>query len=752
MLERVRTGQATFYNGTYAQPHLQTLSSESNFRQFEWGTRVYRRFCPDHPVTVYVHQESSVHEQAPQLLQAFGIPSVTFPHFSSTLVFLDGGEMVVQWWHGTMFMHGEEFARWRGLDRSEVDLYLDEPVHGRIGDWLAFQKVTGLTHVPPIIVSIPDLVNVDEAWMQERAQADFVLLEETLAERRREFPPRFHVRFYTNWSYIEGIRAEELSRGNWKAESAALRLEALDALAFTLTGRAPESTDAVWKRILTTQHHDVYCFCAPELREKAIGWLQEAETEAACLAQRAAQAIATRVDTSGLVGGPLGEPLGEPLVVLNAVPHPQQNVVEAEVDLPDPRIAGPDGEILPSEVVPPGEAPSGRTRVRFLARLKGLGYAACQVLPGGEKPVEETLAGPAVFENAFYRAVVQPDGSFASLRLNPSGEELLSGEASPGNRLAACDSTGLSPRHEGTFEVGRYVEWVKWEPPGRGPELAFQPAGPAQRRSSALGATVTISGTMGAAVKAALTVHFYHALPRIDLDWTFAFEAASIGTFFDDETKLRVQWPLAFRGAIHHDIAFGVVEARDERPFLPASWVDISDGTQGLAYFHQGTLKHWVTGNTLVNLFAWGEDTDAIGNRMERVRWPKCFDQRLRGTHTIRTALYPHAGDWRSADVVGAARSYGMPPSACFTDRHAGSLPPELDVLRLAGTDLAATAVKVDESQAAVVCRFYSYNLQPGSVDAVSPCLKPAGMASLAGDPIDRIGSFQIGILTFNRD
>jgi alpha-mannosidase len=196
-----------------------------------------------------------------------------------------------------------------------------------------------------------------------------------------------------------------------------------------------------------------------------------------------------------------------------------------------------------------------------------------------------------------------------------------------------------------------------------------------------------------------------------------------------------------------------VVESRDERPFLPVSWVDISDGEKGLAYFHQGSLKHWVTGNTLVNLFAWGEDTDAIGNRMDRVRWPKCFDQRLRGTHTIHAALYPHTGDWRSAQVVGAARSYRMPPSACATGRHAGKLPAALDVLRLEGCGQEATAVLVDEAASGgLVCRFYSYDTQPGPVTVSANRLHPVKVATLAGEPVEQIAPFQIGILTFRTD
>jgi hypothetical protein len=152
-----------------------------------------------------------------------------------------------------MFMHGEEFAGWRGLDGTVEDLYLEEPTHMSTQDWINFQEVIGLCHVPPVMVEIPDLIDVDENWINERAQADFALLDDTLEERRQAFPPRFKTRLYTNWSYIEGIRAEELSRNNWQAETSALRAEALNGMAYALMGRAPDSTDAIWKKILKPQ-------------------------------------------------------------------------------------------------------------------------------------------------------------------------------------------------------------------------------------------------------------------------------------------------------------------------------------------------------------------------------------------------------------------------------------------------------------------------------------------------------------------
>ena len=728
MLELVKAGQCTFYNGTYSQPHLQTLSSESNFRQLEWGSRVYNDLC-GHQVLVYAHQESSLNEQTPQLLKAFGIRYGVMPHFSSTLNMIDGGEILFHSRYGTMFMHGEEFAEWKGLDGTQLDLYLEEPNHMRIQDWINFQEILGLCHVPPVMVEIPDLIDVDDEWIRQRSQAEFALLDDVLDERRKIAPPRFHTRFYTNWSYIEGIRAEELSRSNFKAELGALRAEALNVLAFHLLKRPVESTDPLWKKILTTQHHDVYCFCAPELRQKSITWLREAEEEAAGLVENAADAILSKISL------PLN---AQPLVVFNTFPHPQTNIVTAEVTGKDPVVKDLNGVVLPTELTVQND---GKTQVRFIASLPGLGYSTFLIAPGGERTTKETLSDTFNFTNSYYSATIRPDGAITSIRLQPSGDELLAGNVTPANILAGRDSTGLGPTHEGTFDIGG-SGWKKWEPSVRGPQLNWEPSDVPCLFHSPIGTSFVVNGILSAVIQVSLRVNFYDALPRIDLEWTLDFDHASIGHFFDDDTKLRVQWPLAFSGKISHDIAFGVIDTRDERPFLPASWTDISDGLKGLAYFHQGTIKHWVSGNTLSNLFAWGEHTDAIGNRLDYVRWPKCFDQRLNGKHTIRTAVLPHAGDWRSAGLVSAARSFNTPPMAFETEPHAGELPTQITLWAVADPDLASTAIKVVDDSMQV--RLYSLKEYPTTIPVNLDGIQITNIEDLVGREIDKISPFQI--------
>ena len=727
MCALAREGRLAFYNGTYSQPHLQILSSEANYRQFEFGMRVYRELCEGHPVRVYAHQEASVHDQLPQLLRAFGIEYGTVPSFSSTLAWLDGGELLIQGGPPPRFVNGREFAAWRGLDGTEIPLYLNQHLSGELEDWIARQEIGGRPGMPSILTAIPDLIKIDEAWMARHHDVQLVLLDEALARRAREQPPHAKVRFYSNWSYIEGIRAEELSRGNVRAEASALRAEALNALAFALLGRPAESGDGIWKNILATQHHDVYCFCAPGLRDKCIGWLREAEQEASRMARDAAQAITDRVACA--------ESDSQPMVVFNAVPHTWRGVVTIDLPLEDPEVLDGQGRIVPAESAPDAD---GVRHVRFLTDLPGLGYNTYWIRGGGGADEERALDGPLSFENDHYRATVLPDGTFLSLAL-PSEEELLDSREIRSNHLAATDSTGLSPRHDGM------ASRTNWQPSRRGPELRWEPTASARVRRSTLGVTLYAPGRLGPRVNSDLTLRFYHRLPRIDLSWHFTFNAASIGTFYDDDSKLRVHWPLAFDSAIHHDIAFGVVQTRAGVPFFPAGWTDMSDGRKGLAYFHAGTPKHWLTGRTLVNLFAWGEETNAIGSRMWRYNWPKSFDQRLRGSHTIQCALYPHPGDWRVADVIGVARSWGASPIACLADSHRGPLPQTTEGLRLSDPAIVATAVKVVGSD--IVCRAFSVGETTTTSGVETQGLRFARWRSLVGDGIQGLNSFQIGEL-----
>ncbi len=89
MKRQFMKGSLDFVNGSYSQAHLQVLGSESNWRQFEYGLKIYRDLF-DKKVTVYASQETGLHEQLPQILNKFNYKYQYLPLFPHTLEFIDG--------------------------------------------------------------------------------------------------------------------------------------------------------------------------------------------------------------------------------------------------------------------------------------------------------------------------------------------------------------------------------------------------------------------------------------------------------------------------------------------------------------------------------------------------------------------------------------------------------------------------------------------------------------------------------------
>jgi alpha-mannosidase len=177
--------------------------------------------------------------------------------------------------------------------------------------------------------------------------------------------------------------------------------------------------------------------------------------------------------------------------------------------------------------------------------------------------------------------------------------------------------------------------------------------------------------------------------------------------------------------------------------------VDVGDGTRGLAYFTRGTQRHRVRGRTLANVLAWGDDTDRIGNRTTARPWRKSFDQRLRGSHLIEYALYPHAGRWDEADVVQAARRYRTPFLAVETGLHDGRLPASGGLLDVGPANVLVTAVEPRGD--GVRLRLCESAGRDATLEVHSGDLGSAELAALDGRPLARLRPYQIAHLSLRR-
>jgi len=709
MLNLLKDKKISFYNGTYAQPHLQILSHEANFRQFEEGIKFYRDVC-GFPVTCYIHQEASVHDQIPQLMNHFGLRYSSIPQMGATIEWLKGG--VINFMGGQKrFIHGDEFTKWQGLDGSQVSLYLSTVFRNEVENELVEQEMAGFFRIPPLLFDTPDLLEIDDEWMARYANTDFVLLDDAFPQREKEAPATSTARFFSQWSYIEGIYAEALSRQNLKAERAVVQAESLEAMAYVLTGKEPLSLKTVWKEILALQHHDVYCFCAPELKKKAIKSLEKNEDTSKNTSLNTAQYIVKKIGASN-----------NELVVFNTSAHRLETIIKTNHH-EDLEIIDSDGKTLPSDC--------DETGLRFKCCLDGWGYKIFKTSRKNLKKQKDVWDKPYFFESENFKALVSPEGIFTSLIVG--NQELLRGNS---NVVNAVDSLGLSPWRK---QMGKRNNW---QPPGDGKRLN-RTCTPGVITTSDLGVTLVSNGLLGNQVSADLKIQFYYQLPRIDFIWRFTFDKTTIGTFYDDYSKLHLSWDLGFKGEISHDIPFGVIETSQGRPIHPVSWVDISDGEKGIAYFHQGTLKHWVENNVLYNLFAWGENTEAIGSRMWRYNWPKAFDHRLEGTHEIYYSIYPHSSNWKN-NVCEVAKSVNEEPLALFGSGN-GSCEPEKQLLQLNG-GLNGTSIFYEDNN--VKCRLYRYS---DRLEKLMGSLNYT-LKDLKGDEVNDLNVFQIGFLELGND
>jgi alpha-mannosidase len=719
--------RAGFCNGTYSQPHLQVLGAEANIRQFELGRQSFGELGLPLPVT-YMHQESSLHEQLPQLLAAFGYRHAVLPGFTTQIEFLDPRQWCYVNTTGFRVLDGDAFVHWEGLDGTRLPFYIGKR-ESQDAAWRTREQTVGLLHSPSLITGCPDLQKMDEEWLELRSGEDYVLIDAALDERLAQAPPQGRARVWSGWSYLEGIGAEELCRSDRGLIDQLLALEGVQSLAKALIGAEPASLQSAWKTVLRYEHHDAYCFCSPGLKERGIAELGRVGVDVATEQRRVIELLSQRVSTDAGAN--------TPLLVVNPTAHRARVVLEV------PPGAQPTEE--PAEEVldwrgNPVPTQSAETGTRFLADLPGLGYQVFFARPRRQGDPAEPVHGAVELGNDFYRAIVEPDGTLSSLRLASSGAELLDGTIG-GNVLSGTDSTEFAKRDE-TVDIDTPRSW---SPPGRGPARAFVPAETSLVRSS-LGQSLRVLGEMGPGIAATLRLDCYHALARIDVTWTFEFSQASVGTFYDDESKLVAHWAHGFDGVASLDIPFGVVTTPPERPFYPTAWVDWSDGRRGLAHLHAGTPKHWITGTVLKRLIAWGEETDAIGSRDNLTRWLKSFDQRLRGTHVIRSAVLPHEGSWREGGVAAAARSFRALPVVQRVGRHDGDLAATASALQLADSATESTSVRC--AGETLVVRVHDQLGHGGEVTLRTALGGAPKLRSLAGDPINRLAPWQIGEVT----
>lgn len=296
-------------------------------------------------------------------------------------------------------------------------------------------------------------------------------------------------------------------------------------------------------------------------------------------------------------------------------------------------------EGVPSEIQPDGKVLVGLP-------IASMSIAALRLAP--EPSAKPRTIDPAErIETAHYVAKLNPmTGALASLRLKPSGRELLAGDA---NAIVAERPIKLE-QNPGDFIAAR---------PNRS-ELMRSNSSPVTLHAvrGSVATTIEVESRFLGGGTLLRRTRFYHSFPRID----FETELNDI----PDYTVVVAEFPFAGNVAeVRRGIPYGFAHSGWSRPdpqlpgwnkgIVPAvRWIDFSllEGG-GMALLDRGLTGREINGNTpVVYLLNAVDQYHKFDNR-----WTSG-----KGRHLCEYALLPHEQPWEHAAIPMRAWEYNQPP------------------------------------------------------------------------------------------
>lgn len=319
---------------------------------------------------------------------------------------------------------------------------------------------------------------------------------------------------------------------------------------------------------------------------------------------------------------------GRALGLLNALNWDRQD--PARISLPE----GTGLEGLACQSIP------GTGEVLCAARLPSLGGGGFELHPG-KAVAPRSIRLPAVIENAYYAARVDPQsGALVSLKLKPSGREVLAG---PANRIVA--ETPVKPVGPGDHMLDRRQRKPLADS-GQYPVTITATTGP-------VATVVDVRSRFLGDAPARRVMYFYHQSPRID----FETELEDI----PDKAVVVAEFPFA---AVVTDVRRGIPfgfshktgNSREEGIAPAVRWSHYAlSGGGGVGLFDRGLSgRELVDRTALVYLY----------NAVEKYRgYPNAWLSG-RGGHRFAYALLAHEQPWATAGVPRQAWEFNCPPLA----------------------------------------------------------------------------------------
>lgn len=731
--KQVKVGRWEVVGGMWVEPDLNLIDGESIVRQILYGQRYVQAKFDRLSTVAWLPDSFGFCATLPQFLKAGGIEYFVTQKLT---------------WNDTnKFPHGAFW--WQSPDGSQIFSFMSaligesiDPIKmaNYVVDWETKTKLKDALWLPGVGDHgggpTRDMLEVAQRWEKSPffPELEFTTSRDYLQKVEERIGDKKNIPVWQDEIYLEFHRGcytthADQKRWNRRCERLLYEAELFASLANIIAklDYPKMELENAWKQVLFNQFHDI--LPGTSIREVFLeanrAW-QEVERVGEEISQTAMSAIASRISLP-----PPPHPDALPIVVFNSLNWQRSEVVS--LPLPSSptswQICHENGNPVPSQCVTPlafGEIYPTPTLLFVANDVPSVGYRLFWLVPQSAETIENTLAElespyilphlshhtksilakkgkfvkkvsltakDSILENEFLRVTIDPEtGDIASIFDKENDREIL--DKPTGNQLQAFQDSG------------QY--WDAWN---IDPNYQQHPLPATELKS--------IDWVYLGEVQQRLRV--VRKLGKSEFYQDYVLDARSpilkiITTADWQESHVLVKAAFQFNltaDFVNCEIPCGVIQ-RPTRPQQPTEkakweipilrWVDLSAENYGVS---------------LLNDCKYGCDAQPNQLRLTLLRSPNWPDPEAdKGYHQFTYAIYPHTGNWQSAQTVRRGYELNLPMQAMVVRSPAENINPQLPPvgswLNLESENLISIAFKQSEDNPQQwILRCYECHGQP---------------------------------------
>jgi alpha-mannosidase len=719
--QMIREGRLEITCGMHAMPDVNLPSGESFIRQVLSGKGWCERELGLEIRCGWLLDTFGQHPQIPQLMVKCGFDRNLFQRLGT----FDGP--TEYWWRG---LDGTKlFCHW--MRDSYCILY---PAPANLHEFRKFVQ-TRLKHLrahaaTPHLLAVsgadlthcqPHVSRIFAEYNRAYDDLEFVIATPSEYFRRIEGLAEFPVLEGDLNPVFQGTYSARIAVKQWNRRLEALLADAewVDAWGMLL-GRPSrrERLAEAWEGVLFNQFHDIICGShVDKVYAAVIDRFQAAQALAEPCLRSGLDALTEAVDTQGE---------GVPIVVFNPLGWERTDVVECRVgfsakDVFEVEVRASSGRRMHCDLLTAERYETGglkRATLLFIARdVPALGYEVYHVRrelePAPESPLRSNQ--PEIFMAEVHRDVIENDafrieidawnGAVRSLVDKATGWEVIDPARPIGNGIVRELDNGNFWEYNGHCKGDAFHPMNRPHPlPAEDSNRAafsHHYGGDGRVRNGKARTEFNIHFAFDGGYFAT-RVRLYAGIDRIDIQTRLVNQT--------ERVRYRMALPTTLRGgAITREIPFGAIE-QPEGEFPAQNWIDYGDGRRGVAVLNRGLPGAAVhNGVLLLALLKCTSIAEGYGEVGGFKRSTKTSDGYELGVeHSFDYALYPHAGDWRSAQTYRRGLEFNRPLVAVKARSEPGALPARGSLCSVSAPSVVVSALKADDAgTGCLVLRLY---------------------------------------------